>query len=51
MSDFGETLVFFFRGVIFATKKKKIFKKKSWPTDPTWKVRPPVKQGFFFVVA
>ena len=21
----------------------------SWPTDPTWKVRPPVKQGFFFV--
>ena len=20
----------------------------SWPTDFTWKVRPPVKQGFFF---
>ena len=40
-----------FRRVIFATKKKKkIFKKKSQPTDPTRKVCPPVKR-FLFILA
>ena len=34
-----------FRGVIFATRKKKF---KNVPTGPTLKVRPPVKQGPFF---
>ena len=37
-----------FRGVIFARKEKKVFKKMSRLTDPTWKVRRPVKKGFFF---
>ena len=36
-----------FRGVIFATRKKKNFL-MSRPTDPAGKVHPPVKQGFFF---
>ena len=44
--------------VIFAIKKKKRIKNKKnkkinspklQPTNPTWKVRPPVKQGFFYV--
>ena len=36
--------------VIFAPEiKKRIKKKKSRLTDPTWEVRPPVKQGIFFV--
>ena len=30
------------------TEKKK--KKKARPTDPTWQVCPPVKQGLFFFV-
>ena len=38
----------FLRGVIFANRKKKIIKKMSPQTNPTWKVRQPVKQGFFF---
>ena len=40
-----------FRGLIFATRKKekKLKKEMSRPTDPTRKVRPPVKQGFFFL--
>ena len=45
--------------VIFAIKKKKRIKNKKnkkinspklQPTNPTWKVRPPVKQGFFFML-
>ena len=32
----------YFKGVIFATRKGKM----SWPTDPTWKVLLPAKQGF-----
>ena len=43
MSDFWEILKFF-KGVIFATRREK----KNVPTDTTWKVHPPVKQGFFF---
>ena len=35
---------FRFLRVIFVTRNKK----KSRPTEPTWKVRPPVKQGCFF---
>ena len=50
-SDFLKIFVFF-RGVIFTTRKKKNIKKKMSPlTDPTWNVRPPVKQDFFFFVA
>ena len=45
--DWGNFIVF--RGVLFATRT---LKKKSRPTDqlcnPSWKVSPPVKQGFFF---
>ena len=33
-----------FKGVSFATKKKKNVKKMSRPTNPTWKVCPPIKQ-------
>ena len=34
--------------IIFATRNKK---KKSEPTDPTWEVRPSVKQFFVFFLA
>ena len=45
----GDIFVYF-RGVIFTTRKtKNIF--KNVLTDPTWKVRPPIKQGFFFFMA
>ena len=46
MSDFGGILVFL--GSLLCHQKEE---KKSRPTDHTWKVRPPVKQGFFFFVA
>ena len=44
---------FFFGRVIFAESflppgKKKYLSKMSQPTNPTWNVRSPVKQGFFF---
>ena len=43
---FGDFCVF--RGHFYHQKENKIFKKKlSRSTDPTWKVCPPVKQGFF----
>ena len=50
MLDFLEILVF--NRVIFATiKENKYLKEKmSQPTYPTWEVRPPIKQGFFFEV-
>ena len=40
--------IFVFFRVIFATRMKKYLEKKSPLTDPTWKARLPVKQGFFF---
>ena len=44
MSHFVEILMFCLGESFFATRKKKnIYKKMSWPTDPTWKVRPPIK--------
>ena len=55
MSDFWEILLFFKGCHSYHQKEKNIKKKKkknmSRPTDPTWKVRLPVKQGFFFFVA
>ena len=45
-SDWSALFVFL-RGAIFATRKKQN-KKMFWPTDPIWKVCPPVKTGVFF---
>ena len=47
-SYFFEILVLLGKSFLPPEKKKTLKKQRSWPTDSTWKVRPPVKQGFFF---